>query len=104
MLLTGAIRVMDTIHVMDTLKKSELMKPTVANLGICVIERDGKAFLVMFPDGSVRGFSDYSVAVNQISKYFAKHTPKDAIGVGQFVSYDGSIVTKVARNGFVVEV
>lgn len=79
-------------------------KPKVEVIGTCVIERDGDGFLVMFCDGSVRPFTDYVRAVKSISKYFAKHTPKDAIGVGQIVYYDGSTATKVSRNGFVVEI
>ncbi len=78
------------------------LKPKVKSLGTCVIERNGKDFLVMFANGSVKSFPEYLAAVKSISKYFAKHTPKDTIGVGQMTSYDGSIETKVTSNGFVV--
>lgn len=69
-------------------------KPKVMSLGRCVVERDGPGYVVMFPDGSVKVFMAYAKASEAIKKYYAKRTPKDAIGVGEIVSYDGSI-TKV---------
>ncbi len=65
--------------------------PPVVNLGNCVVERDSTGFLVMFANGDVQAFRTYTKAQKAINEYFAKRTPKDAIGVGQMVSYDGSI-------------
>ena len=77
--------------------------PKIANLGNCVIESNQGEFLVMFADGNVRRFAGYATACHAISRYFAKHTPKDAIGVGQIVSYDGSITTKAIHDGLVFD-
>lgn len=38
----------------------------VVDLGSCIIERNGKEFLVMFADGTVQPFGDYSLAINTL--------------------------------------
>jgi hypothetical protein len=81
----------------------QAQKPKVKNLGTCVVERGGAGFLVMFADGSVRGFVSLVKAYEAISKFFARKTPSDSIGVGQITTYDGSTSAAVVRNGFVVK-
>lgn len=73
-------------------------RPKVQYLGTAVIEQDGQGRLVMLPDGAVSGYLDHSAAISAIKKYFRKVTPKDAIGVGEIASFDGSLSAVTVGN------
>ena len=67
-----------------------MKKPKVEMTGQITVEKDGGAILVGFPDGGVKAFVRRANATRAIKRYFERHTPKNAIGVGQVVSYDGT--------------
>jgi hypothetical protein len=58
------------------------MKPAVQKQGMCVVERDGDGFLVMFPDGNLQGAMTKAQAEKACSQWFKQHVDADSIGVG----------------------
>ena len=50
--------------------------------GKIVVERDGSTYLVMFPDGTVKGFKSKEDVAEAARKWFKQNLGAD-IGVGQ---------------------
>jgi hypothetical protein len=60
------------------------MKPKVKYQGKCVVDtNDAGEFLVMTPDGYVVPRLTRTEAEKECRKWFKKHVPKEAIGVGE---------------------
>lgn len=58
------------------------MKPQVQQQGKCVIQRDGKEFLVMFPNGDIQQAKTPAVAERICKRWFRDNNEPDKIGIG----------------------
>lgn len=52
----------------------------IEKLGKVVVERADDGFLVMFPDGSVKGFSDIKRIEKAAKRWFEGHTKRASVG------------------------
>ena len=53
---------------------------TFEKLGKVVVEADGGALVVMFPDGTVKAFSDAKRVERAAKKWFEEHTETASVG------------------------
>lgn len=66
----------------DTNIKELLAEYKKADQGTVVIERDGRGYLMMFPDGTVESARSRKAAEHKARKWFYQHLPEKAIGIG----------------------